>query len=280
MANYNIEMNYYNGNSYDILQPKTILNNISDWQNNIYNKTEIDNKIQQETQNINSQIENINSKMEDYDNSFTLLQRISINKTVTRTKSSSLKNATYQLLPANSFYAYEDVLIKIKSGFSFRVQYTKNEDDNSRDYVRCAVCFDGAQTGSSISAYFGYFLYNSGVPYTDPAGDKDVTTSTTKDVFMYYTNRFPIANYVSSDNSTITYVFPRFYYNIDAGIDTINYNNDMSNSSIIQLNFGEYYQDRAYYSDFTFTIRGTCEIYKRTNYNYKDIILNNYLKFN
>lgn len=45
MANYNIEMNYYNGNSYDILQPKTILNNISDWQNSIYSKTEIDSKI-------------------------------------------------------------------------------------------------------------------------------------------------------------------------------------------------------------------------------------------
>lgn len=279
MANYNIEMNYYNGNSYDILQPKTILNNISDWQNSIYNKTEVDNKIQQETQNINSQIANINSKMEDYDNSFTLLQRISINETVTRTKSSSLKNATYQLLPGNSFYAYEDVLVKIKRGFSFRVRYTKNEDDNSRDSVRCAVCFDGAQTGASISAYSGYFLYNSGVPYTDPAGDKDVTTTTQNDFFMYYTNTFPIANFITSGNTAVEYVFPQFYYSLSAGIDVMGYNENMTNSRAIELLYGEYYQDRAYYSDFTFTIRGTCEIYKRTNYNYKDIILNNYLNF-
>ena len=43
MSQYNIEMNSFNGSSYDQLYPQTLLNNISDWANNIYSKTEIDN---------------------------------------------------------------------------------------------------------------------------------------------------------------------------------------------------------------------------------------------
>ena len=35
-------MNYYDGSSYQELNPVTLLANVSDWQDNIYNKTEVD----------------------------------------------------------------------------------------------------------------------------------------------------------------------------------------------------------------------------------------------
>ena len=39
---YNIQMNYFDGSSYQELNPVTLLANVSDWQDNIYNKTEVD----------------------------------------------------------------------------------------------------------------------------------------------------------------------------------------------------------------------------------------------
>ena len=41
MAQYNIEMSSYNGASYDQLYPKTLLANVSDWNNSIYSKSEV-----------------------------------------------------------------------------------------------------------------------------------------------------------------------------------------------------------------------------------------------
>lgn len=42
MAQYNIEMNSFNGSQYNQLYPRTLLNNITDWRNTLYTKTEID----------------------------------------------------------------------------------------------------------------------------------------------------------------------------------------------------------------------------------------------
>ena len=39
MAVKNIEMNYKNENGYDVLYPQSVLGNVIDWQNSIYNKT-------------------------------------------------------------------------------------------------------------------------------------------------------------------------------------------------------------------------------------------------
>lgn len=40
MATKNIEININNGNGYDILYPKTVMANITDWQNNVYSKSQ------------------------------------------------------------------------------------------------------------------------------------------------------------------------------------------------------------------------------------------------
>ena len=47
MATYNIQMEYFNGSSYDTLQPQTILNNIIDWASNLYSQTEVNNLLSQ-----------------------------------------------------------------------------------------------------------------------------------------------------------------------------------------------------------------------------------------
>ena len=57
---YNIEMQYYDGSEYQILNPKTNLNQISDWSNNIYNKTEIDSKVS----TINSTVSSLQSSVD------------------------------------------------------------------------------------------------------------------------------------------------------------------------------------------------------------------------
>lgn len=45
MAQYNIEMNSFNGSSYDVLYPRTVLNNVTDWANSIYSKSQVDSQI-------------------------------------------------------------------------------------------------------------------------------------------------------------------------------------------------------------------------------------------
>lgn len=45
MAVKNIEMNYRNESGYDVLYPESILENIVDWQDNIYSKSEVDSQI-------------------------------------------------------------------------------------------------------------------------------------------------------------------------------------------------------------------------------------------
>ena len=63
MANYNIEMQYYNGSGYDTLRPRTVLNNITDWNNSIYSKSEIDTNIYTKSQT-NSLFNNYYNKSE------------------------------------------------------------------------------------------------------------------------------------------------------------------------------------------------------------------------
>ena len=62
MASYNIEMQYYNGSSYDVLYPNIPLSSVSDWEDNVYSKTEIDSTIS----SINDSINNISLSWDSY----------------------------------------------------------------------------------------------------------------------------------------------------------------------------------------------------------------------
>lgn len=54
MAQYNIEMNSYDGSQYNQLYPRTLLNNVTDWSSNIYNKSETDSLLSSISTNIES----------------------------------------------------------------------------------------------------------------------------------------------------------------------------------------------------------------------------------
>ena len=64
MSTYNIEMNSYNGSNYDVLYPKTVLNNITNWNSNIYSKAQIDSTISDINDKISKNEEAINQNLE------------------------------------------------------------------------------------------------------------------------------------------------------------------------------------------------------------------------
>lgn len=55
MSTYNIEMNTYNGSTYDQLYPQTLVQNINDFYDNVYSKSEVDSAIQNELSGIVSE---------------------------------------------------------------------------------------------------------------------------------------------------------------------------------------------------------------------------------
>ena len=112
MSQYNIEMNTYNGSTYDQLYPKTYLSNVLDWSSTIYSKTEVDNII-------NSNIENAKEDLIEQLQipNFVRYQTKRINKTITANSNSSSEDIiANQLFPINTFYCYEDIII-MASGF-------------------------------------------------------------------------------------------------------------------------------------------------------------------
>ena len=116
MSQYNIEMNSYNGRSYDALYPKTILNNVSDWSNNIYSKSQIDSTIN----TINSSISENKNKIEELDsimdqNNFTLFKSGTYNQPTTYGNTSSSQHYT-TLLASPWRELYEDAVIFIYNG--------------------------------------------------------------------------------------------------------------------------------------------------------------------
>lgn len=105
MAQYNIEMNSYDGSQYNQLYPRTLLNNVTDWNGSIYSKSEVDSTIN----SINTKISNIQS--------FVNIGNWSIlisNKTVTQNEINDA--TTTQVLGQNWLSPYQDAIIYIHSG--------------------------------------------------------------------------------------------------------------------------------------------------------------------
>lgn len=106
MANYNIEMQYYNGTSYDVLYPNIPLSSVSDWNDSIYSKSEVDSTIN----SVNTQISNIQSFIDIGDWS-----ALVSNRTVTHNEIT--EDTTDQILGQNWLNPYEDAIIYIHRGF-------------------------------------------------------------------------------------------------------------------------------------------------------------------
>ena len=123
MSQYNIEMNSFNGSSYDQLYPQTLLSNVSNWNNSIYSKTEVDNII---NSNIEDVEENLTKQLQIPN--FVQYQTKRINGTMTSNSHSSSENTiAKQLFPSNTFYCYEDIIIMASGSVTMEDEknYTK-----------------------------------------------------------------------------------------------------------------------------------------------------------
>lgn len=73
MAQYNIEMNSFDGSQYNQLYPRTLLNNVTDWNGSIYSKSEIDSELNSVSTNFNSKISTITGQISSLNRTVTSL---------------------------------------------------------------------------------------------------------------------------------------------------------------------------------------------------------------
>ena len=73
MAQYNIEMNSFDGSQYNQLYPRTLLNNVTDWNGSIYSKSEVDSELNSVSTNFNSKISTITGQISSLNRTVTSL---------------------------------------------------------------------------------------------------------------------------------------------------------------------------------------------------------------
>ena len=144
----NIEMNYYNGTDYEILYPSVMMNNIGDWQSNVYSKAETDNKIDEKISNI--QLSNITPW--NYFKEVTLQFSEDI--------ASDTPNKKVELINSTYYSGNEDVLLVLNGSFS--AQLVSSVGNNCGGILgllfgregRDIIFFDVSQSSSSFSKIF------------------------------------------------------------------------------------------------------------------------------
>lgn len=114
MSIYNIEMNSFNGSSYDVLYPRTVLNNVTDWANSIYSKSQVDSQISQIENNI-SNLQN-NSLEEIFGVYFNLANGTSV----------VLDKTLYDLVGYSYFIFYVDNRVS-QGGISYNIWLKYND---------------------------------------------------------------------------------------------------------------------------------------------------------
>ena len=247
MSQYNIEMNTYNGSTYDQLYPKTYLSNVLNWSNTIYSKTEVDNII-------NSNIENAKEDLTEQLQipNFVQYQTKRINGTITvDSNSSSEDTISKQLFPSNTFYCYEDIIIMAsgsiimedEKNYSKELRLITSIRDVSYTYTFISqpsdirLSFSGSDTKSIFLIKYGFGINNIGGGQTTTGSNLALQHGI--DLFSLY-----------NDHS----------YSIDY---SILYNN-LYNSS--QINFGIDYNFATLTSNVgTINYDITFTLYKRTN---------------
>lgn len=112
---YNIEMQYYDGSEYQVLNPKTNLNQISDWTNSIYNKSEIDSKV--------SALDNKIKQLEVFKNGFNYnkINTVKLNQTLTGgyNISGTQYGTNVIIIQENSYLTYQDIAVLVSGSVSW-----------------------------------------------------------------------------------------------------------------------------------------------------------------
>lgn len=142
---YNIQMNYYDGNSYQELNPTTLLNNVSDWKSNIYNKTEVDNNIQSINNNLTNQINTINENIVNINDNINNIQEGTIipwqkvntkhfDLQKTTTNGERVDYPAEQFIPGN-YFSYGEDLVLVIDNFTCNGTITTTQNHGGSTHV-------------------------------------------------------------------------------------------------------------------------------------------------
>lgn len=162
MAQYNIEMNSYDGRQYNQLYPKTSLNNVMDWQNSIYSKTEVDNTFSE-----------VNDKITDIETVTSTFGFVKAHDTNVNLSNVS-REGSRQILPGNWANSYEDVILYV-TGWS-RINY---DISSGAGYVANSVSINGVTififrvgySGSDNLSNIKSYAYRLGLGFSSLEGD-------------------------------------------------------------------------------------------------------------
>ena len=145
----NVEMNYFNGADYDVIYPQSLLENITDWENDIYDKTQIDD-IKSELQNNITTVSQTPSGWEDIGN-------FQGSKTVTKVGYDWSNNFSLSIPSLERNYLYfidMKYLITVYATTSDYVDIYYNVRINNDDFARYNNSIPGQAT-----MQFGYTAF-------------------------------------------------------------------------------------------------------------------------
>ena len=123
---YNIQMNYYDGSSYQELNPRTLLANVTDWNNSVYSKSEMDTNLQSITTSFTQQLQELDNKISPIISGniapWTKFQTKTV--TLNRTVANDSYSSTEILFPSNLYALGKEDCILTVSNMKVDVTYT------------------------------------------------------------------------------------------------------------------------------------------------------------
>lgn len=215
MSTYNIEMNYFNGSGYDQLRPRTILNNVTDWSNTLYNKTQVDSKIN----TLKSTVDDLSDSIDNISSGkvipWTSFKSVSI---VQKNLSIGTSGRTFTVsIPGNYRSDYEDVMLVLKGKYSckvnagnFRGEVELTLNDVTQpwliyDYSKSNGTYSLSNNNYSNGVCLGLLLYTSKMSY-DNSGNfgNSFYYVTTEEADIDRDNKYNDYTPILADNSQLT----------------------------------------------------------------------------
>lgn len=101
MSQYNIEMNSFNGSTYDQLYPKTLLENVSNWNGSVYSKSEVDselNSVSTQISSLNRTVTSLSNTVSTFSAGFKVLGNIAIHNNLSNSFNFPKSIGSYSVL--------------------------------------------------------------------------------------------------------------------------------------------------------------------------------------
>ena len=144
MATRNIEMNYFNGSSYDQLYPNTVMSNVSDWGNYVYSKSEVDGSIGEINAKLNNGLKGVAP--------WTLFQSKKVTQSITVKEQSNIEDKLLEQIFAGNYVAdTEDVIMTL----SFNISVSNGAGMNGNNIILQLKLSESDRLGSP------YFFYKT-----------------------------------------------------------------------------------------------------------------------